>query len=96
MGKRSKELRKRKREQERQQNATNKYKNIDANNNNTINYQPLMEVLYKVKPPQTFDTHFYHILLKKFRKSLWPLLDIIANAYEEKNPTTKKQRKELM
>ena len=60
MGKRSKELRKRKREQERQQNATNKYKNIDGNNNNnTINYQPLMEVLYKVKPPQTFDTHFY-------------------------------------
>ena len=86
MGKRSKELRKRKREQERQQNATNKYKNIDANNNTiNLNYQPLMEVLYKVKPPQTFDTHFYHILLKQFRKSLWPLLDIIANAYEETN-----------
>ena len=91
MGKRSKELRKRKREQERRNNVVQ-----STSTNNVINCQPLIEVLDYVKPPQVSDSQFYHVLLTPFRKALWPLLDTIANAYEEKNPTTKKQRKHQM
>jgi hypothetical protein len=93
MGKRSKELRKRKREQERKNNIV---QSTSTKNFNVINYQSLIEVLDHVKPPQVSDSQFYHVLLTPFRKALWPLLDTIANAYEEQNPTTKKQRKHQM
>ena len=91
MGKRSKELRKRKREQ-----AQRLASSALVSDTNGIYCQPLINVLLSVKAPQSTGTAFYHDALKGFRKSLRGLLDNMAKNYETKSPTTKKQRKEQM
>ena len=91
MGKRSKELRKRKREQ-----AQRLASSALVSDTNGIYCQPLINVLLSVKAPQSTGTAFYHDALKGFRKSLRGLLDNMAKTYEAKSPTTKKQRKEQM
>ena len=91
MGKRSKELRKRKREQAQRLSSS-----VLDSNTSSISCQPLINVLVSIKAPQSAGTAFYHDDLKGFRKSIRGLLDKMVKMYEEKSPTTKKQRKEQM